>query len=294
MRASEIVTKTVGFGNPFSEDQELLLDPFPKPINSIEKWVLGAQKPKVSWAPETTNRFWNIQVFGATYSGHPNARLIWRDYFHDHPAYKLSGASRQPALLAGDDPTGAGKYLEPTMLSPHNPSEPVNVQPESSSIPGMQSGSHSFGAHTRLDCFSSNSRGRRKVWRICDFNYGTIGLIGLFAAASGNLHPSYLAHSHKYPNTRYPNATLEVCSGIVGALTGCVTVPLVLDPCIDLIGGLSGLNKEISSAVVPHCFVCQFFQDFECITSGVNNGTDSETTEMSVWGRVGRDSFLDG
>ncbi|KAJ6470447.1 hypothetical protein C8R45DRAFT_424034 [Mycena sanguinolenta] len=81
-----------------------------------------------------------------------------------------------------------------------------------------------------------------------------------------------------------PNATLEVCSGSVSAPTGCVTVPLVSDTCIDLTGGLSGLNKEISSAVVPHCFVCKFFQDFRCITSGVNNGTDSEVVlPHGIW-----------
>ncbi|KAJ6470444.1 hypothetical protein C8R45DRAFT_937358 [Mycena sanguinolenta] len=96
MRASEIVTKTVGFGNRFSEDQELLLDPFPKPINSIEKWVLEAQKPKVSWPPKRPIVFGTFKFSGPLIQAIRMLGLfaLW--------------ALRQPALLAGDDPTGAG------------------------------------------------------------------------------------------------------------------------------------------------------------------------------------------
>ncbi|KAJ7889485.1 hypothetical protein B0H14DRAFT_2336675 [Mycena olivaceomarginata] len=47
--------------------------------------------------------------------------------------------------------------------------------------------------------------------------------------------------------------------------------------CINLTGGLSFLNKEISTATVPGGFICTFFQDFGCTASGVvNAGTDSE------------------
>ncbi|KAJ6470456.1 hypothetical protein C8R45DRAFT_1015672 [Mycena sanguinolenta] len=83
----------------------------------------------------------------------------------------------------------------------------------------------------------------------------------------------------------YGNPTLKVCSR--DPPTGlCVTVPLVSDiPCIDMIGGWSGLNKEISSATVPHCFVCKFFQDFGCSTFGVPNaGTVSEVVpDHGTW-----------
>ncbi|KAJ6470421.1 hypothetical protein C8R45DRAFT_1166031 [Mycena sanguinolenta] len=83
----------------------------------------------------------------------------------------------------------------------------------------------------------------------------------------------------------YRNATLEVCSGSVTPPTGCVTIPLVSDSCIDLMGGFSGLDKEISSAVVPDCFSCRFFQDFGCSTSGVPNaGTESEIVlPYGIW-----------
>ncbi|KAJ7704246.1 hypothetical protein B0H14DRAFT_3903635 [Mycena olivaceomarginata] len=46
---------------------------------------------------------------------------------------------------------------------------------------------------------------------------------------------------------------------------------------INLTGGLSFLNKEISTAVVPGGMICTFFQDFGCTASGVvNAGTDSQ------------------
>ncbi|KAF7369533.1 HET domain-containing protein [Mycena venus] len=69
-------------------------------------------------------------------------------------------------------------------------------------------------------------------------------------------------------------ATIQVCTSVG---TGCVTLPVVSDECIDLTGGLSFLNKEISTADVPGGFICTFFQDFGCVASGVvNAGTDSE------------------
>ncbi|KAJ7367461.1 hypothetical protein DFH08DRAFT_675737 [Mycena albidolilacea] len=69
--------------------------------------------------------------------------------------------------------------------------------------------------------------------------------------------------------------SVTVCSG--GPGVGCAAVPTVSDTCVSLTGGLSFLNKEISTATVPGGFVCTFFQDFGCTASGVvNAGTDSE------------------
>ncbi|KAJ7766273.1 hypothetical protein B0H14DRAFT_2402988 [Mycena olivaceomarginata] len=69
--------------------------------------------------------------------------------------------------------------------------------------------------------------------------------------------------------------TVIICSGGVGA--GCAFVPTMSDTCINLTGGLSFLNKEISTAIVPGGFICTFFQDFGCTASGVvNAGTDSQ------------------
>ncbi|KAJ7708404.1 hypothetical protein B0H16DRAFT_1746278 [Mycena metata] len=70
-------------------------------------------------------------------------------------------------------------------------------------------------------------------------------------------------------------ATIEIGSG--NCPTGGVTVPVVSDACINLIGGLSFLDKEISGAIVPGGFVCTFFQDFGCIATGTGNApTNSE------------------
>ncbi|KAJ7366106.1 hypothetical protein DFH08DRAFT_679872 [Mycena albidolilacea] len=69
--------------------------------------------------------------------------------------------------------------------------------------------------------------------------------------------------------------SVTVCSGGVGV--GCAAVPTVSETCVNLTGGLSFLNKEITTATVPGGFVCTFFQDFGCTASGVvNAGTDSQ------------------
>ncbi|KAF8205346.1 hypothetical protein K438DRAFT_1818969 [Mycena galopus ATCC 62051] len=76
---------------------------------------------------------------------------------------------------------------------------------------------------------------------------------------------------------QYDNVTVEVCSEGGDSAIGCVIIPVVSDDCINLTGGFSGLNKEISAAVVPDCFICKFFQAFGCTTDGiVDPGTDSE------------------
>ncbi|KAJ6470427.1 hypothetical protein C8R45DRAFT_1015590 [Mycena sanguinolenta] len=73
------------------------------------------------------------------------------------------------------------------------------------------------------------------------------------------------------------SATIEVCSGGSNPPSGCVTVPVVSEDCVNLTGGLSFLNKEITIAVVPNGFICTFFEDFACISSGTgNSGTNSE------------------
>ncbi|KAJ7738902.1 hypothetical protein B0H14DRAFT_2407826 [Mycena olivaceomarginata] len=64
-------------------------------------------------------------------------------------------------------------------------------------------------------------------------------------------------------------ATVTVCSDGVGV--GCLLVPIVSDTCVNLTGGLSFLNKKISTATVANGFVCT------CTASGVvNAGTDSQ------------------
>ncbi|PPQ83901.1 hypothetical protein CVT25_000696 [Psilocybe cyanescens] len=58
--------------------------------------------------------------------------------------------------------------------------------------------------------------------------------------------------------------TVEVCTGNIG--TGCVTIPVVSDSCVNFTGGLSFLNKESSAVVVPGGFVCTFFADAGCLS----------------------------
>ncbi|KAF7360619.1 hypothetical protein MVEN_00793600 [Mycena venus] len=112
-----------------------------------------------------------------------------------------------------------------------------------------------------------------------------------------------LAFAAAAPAKPSPDAsvTVEVCSGSVNPANGCANIPVVSDDCIDLTGGLSFLNKEISNAVVPGGFICTFFQDFGCIASGTGNaGADSEVVLsegtwdfFSVPGLSGTENFND-
>ncbi|KAJ7122304.1 hypothetical protein C8R44DRAFT_876602 [Mycena epipterygia] len=119
----------------------------------------------------------------------------------------------------------------------------------------------------------------------------SLALVGVFSVAS--------ATPVQKPGTD-ASVTVEVCTG-VNPQTGCVNVPVVSDSCVDLTGGLTFLNKEISSAQVPGGFICTFFQDFGCISSGTgNNPTDSEIVlQEGVWdfftvpGHAGTVSFND-
>ncbi|KAF9536821.1 hypothetical protein CPC08DRAFT_824764 [Agrocybe pediades] len=61
------------------------------------------------------------------------------------------------------------------------------------------------------------------------------------------------------------SATITVCAD-VGA--NCVGLPVVSDSCLDFTGGLTFLNKAVSSAVIPGGFVCTFFSQFECTSQG--------------------------
>ncbi|KAJ7186122.1 hypothetical protein C8R46DRAFT_1062537 [Mycena filopes] len=65
--------------------------------------------------------------------------------------------------------------------------------------------------------------------------------------------------------------TVTVCSGSINPPSGCLTLPVVSDACINFTGGLSFLNKEISNVQVLPGFVCTFFEDFGCLNGGVND-----------------------
>ena len=55
------------------------------------------------------------------------------------------------------------------------------------------------------------------------------------------------------------SSQIEACTDINFGGT-CITIPISSDSCIDLTGGFSILNGQISSAVVPGGFVCTFFE----------------------------------
>ncbi|KAJ7576021.1 hypothetical protein C8J56DRAFT_1171851 [Mycena floridula] len=92
--------------------------------------------------------------------------------------------------------------------------------------------------------------------------------------------------------------TIIICSGSVSPANGCVTTPVVSDSCINLTGGLSFLNKEISGASIPAGFVCTFFEDFGCLNGGVNDHdvavlTGGTYSMFNVQGIAGTQSFND-
>ncbi|KAF9013796.1 hypothetical protein BDZ89DRAFT_1046636 [Hymenopellis radicata] len=85
--------------------------------------------------------------------------------------------------------------------------------------------------------------------------------------------------------------TATICSGSLDPPSGCEDIPVASADCINLVGGLSFFNKEISNATVPNEFVCAFYEAFGCLamdgfdvavlTSGawdfsLVNGTDGE------------------
>ncbi|KAJ7135542.1 hypothetical protein C8R44DRAFT_952016 [Mycena epipterygia] len=78
------------------------------------------------------------------------------------------------------------------------------------------------------------------------------------------------------------SVTIEVCTSVN---TGCVTIPVISDDCLNLTGGLTFLDKEISTAQIPGGFICTFFQDFGCTATGVHNApTDSEVVlQQGSW-----------
>ncbi|KAJ7762891.1 hypothetical protein B0H16DRAFT_1528077 [Mycena metata] len=88
--------------------------------------------------------------------------------------------------------------------------------------------------------------------------------------------------------------TITVCTE-VNPTNGCVTLPVVSDSCINLTGGLSFLNKAISDATVPDGFICTFFQDFGCLSTGGDVAVlQSGTYNMfDVVGISGTENFND-
>ncbi|KAJ7186136.1 hypothetical protein C8R46DRAFT_1208214 [Mycena filopes] len=107
----------------------------------------------------------------------------------------------------------------------------------------------------------------------------------------------YLSRSTDTTTVQLASPTVTVCSGITGP-SGCVDLPVVSDACINLTGGLSFLNKEISLVTVLPGFVCTFFEDFGCLNGGVNAHdvavlTGGTWNMFNVHGIAGTQNFND-
>ncbi|THV03342.1 hypothetical protein K435DRAFT_835915 [Dendrothele bispora CBS 962.96] len=68
-----------------------------------------------------------------------------------------------------------------------------------------------------------------------------------------------------------PTVTLCTAVGFGGI---CVPIPANTGNCIDFLGGLTILNKEVSSAMIPPGFVCTFYSEFGCDTAGSSDSRD--------------------
>ncbi|KAJ7279407.1 hypothetical protein C8J57DRAFT_1570060 [Mycena rebaudengoi] len=75
-------------------------------------------------------------------------------------------------------------------------------------------------------------------------------------------------------------STMTVCSGAINPPQGCVKIPINSDTCISFIKGLSFLNDEVSSAIVPPGFVCTFYDAVGCISS---NDSDVVLLQGGTW-----------
>ncbi|PPR03486.1 hypothetical protein CVT26_007892 [Gymnopilus dilepis] len=71
----------------------------------------------------------------------------------------------------------------------------------------------------------------------------------------------------------------QVCTGNINS--GCVTVPISSDSCINFTGGLSFLNKEVTTAEIPDGFVCTFFEQFGC--ESTQGGKDTTVLQGGTW-----------
>ncbi|KAJ3566281.1 hypothetical protein NP233_g7098 [Leucocoprinus birnbaumii] len=63
----------------------------------------------------------------------------------------------------------------------------------------------------------------------------------------------------------------------------CITVPAVTGSCVNLVGGLAGWNDDVSGVQIPLGFVCTFYDNFSCLSSGASDNGDSVTLQGGNW-----------
>ncbi|KAJ3563192.1 hypothetical protein NP233_g9098 [Leucocoprinus birnbaumii] len=63
----------------------------------------------------------------------------------------------------------------------------------------------------------------------------------------------------------------------------CITVPAVSGSCVNLVSGLAGWNDDVSGVQIPLGFVCTFYDNFSCLSSGSSDNGDSVTLQGGNW-----------
>ncbi|KAK7435116.1 hypothetical protein VKT23_019809 [Stygiomarasmius scandens] len=91
---------------------------------------------------------------------------------------------------------------------------------------------------------------------------------------------------------RAPTAspTVTLCTAVnFGGI--CIQLPIVSDSCTSFTGGLTILNKELSSAIIPGGFICTLFAQSGCTTA---SSQDSRDEVALVGGSYPNFSVLNG
>ncbi|THU83833.1 hypothetical protein K435DRAFT_843894 [Dendrothele bispora CBS 962.96] len=96
-------------------------------------------------------------------------------------------------------------------------------------------------------------------------------LITLATALSVMASPAPINVVQERATNASPTVTLCTAAQFSGV---CVNVAVVSDQCVNLTGGLTTLNEEVSSAVIPDGFICTMFNQFGCTTSSSADSRD--------------------
>ncbi|KAJ3566276.1 hypothetical protein NP233_g7102 [Leucocoprinus birnbaumii] len=74
-----------------------------------------------------------------------------------------------------------------------------------------------------------------------------------------------------------PGLNIQLCFS--DDFGNCINVPVGgTGPCINLVGGLSGLNNEVSGAKIPLGTFCTFYDNFSCLTSATPESDGDSVT----------------
>ncbi|KAJ3556372.1 hypothetical protein NP233_g11992 [Leucocoprinus birnbaumii] len=74
-----------------------------------------------------------------------------------------------------------------------------------------------------------------------------------------------------------PGLNIQLCFS--DGFGNCISVPARgTGSCIDLVGGLSGLNNEVSGAKIPLGIFCTFYDNFSCLTSATPESDGDSVT----------------